>query len=251
MAQSPWYRKTAEETFRDAAEREDNRQAAPSARPVRRRPAPGRPSTSQNGQLLPFTAGSIAAGQHHPVIDGTAEGLARVRLFAGGDGTIVVNDRPVQDYFKVSEALGRLMFTEYVFPVQVAGLILLVGMVAAVVLTLRRRKDSKYQRPGEQVRVRRAERLRLVLSASGFRLVGGFALGLATVAAISLLFEVDDVSRRVILLQAAMPAATMATFFGEYVPLDEKLLSGIIAVSTLLSFVTLPLWVLAINAITR
>src|SRR5512137_1706284 len=60
------------------------------------------------------------------------------------------------------EALGRLMFTEYVFPVQVAGLILLVGMVAAVVLTLRRRKDSKYQRPGEQVRVKRAERVRLV-----------------------------------------------------------------------------------------
>ena len=60
------------------------------------------------------------------------------------------------------EALGRLMFTEYVFPVQLAGLILLVGMVAAVVLTLRRRKDSKYQRPGEQVRVKRDERVRLV-----------------------------------------------------------------------------------------
>jgi NADH-quinone oxidoreductase subunit J len=60
------------------------------------------------------------------------------------------------------EALGRLMFTEYVYPVQVAGLILLVGMVAAVVLTLRRRKDSRFQRPGEQVRVRRAERVRLV-----------------------------------------------------------------------------------------
>jgi len=60
------------------------------------------------------------------------------------------------------EALGRLMFTEYVYPVQIAGLILLVGMVAAVVLTLRRRKDSKYQRPGDQVRVRREERVRLV-----------------------------------------------------------------------------------------
>jgi NADH-quinone oxidoreductase subunit J len=60
------------------------------------------------------------------------------------------------------EALGRLMFTEYVYPVQIAGLILLVGMIAAVVLTLRRRKDSKYQRPGEQVRVKRAERVRLV-----------------------------------------------------------------------------------------
>jgi NADH-quinone oxidoreductase subunit J len=60
------------------------------------------------------------------------------------------------------EALGRLMFTDYVYPVQVAGLILLVGMVAAVVLTLRRRKDSKFQRPGDQVRVKRAERVRLV-----------------------------------------------------------------------------------------
>jgi len=60
------------------------------------------------------------------------------------------------------EALGRLMFSEYVYPVQIAGLILLVGMVAAVVLTLRRRKDSKYQRPGDQVRVKRSERVRLV-----------------------------------------------------------------------------------------
>lgn len=94
-----------------------------------------------------------------------------------------------------------------------------------------------------------AARLRLVLAASLFRLAGGFALGLAVVAVICLLFEVDDMSRRVILMQAVMPTATMATFFGEYVPLDEELLSGIIAVSTLLSFVTLPLWVLAINAL--
>lgn len=96
-----------------------------------------------------------------------------------------------------------------------------------------------------------AARLRLVLAASSFRLVGGFALGLAVVVALRLFFRVDDLSRQVILLQAVMPTATMATFFGEYVPLDEKLLSGIIAVSTLLSFVTLPLWVLAINAIVR
>jgi len=93
-----------------------------------------------------------------------------------------------------------------------------------------------------------AARLRLVLAASFFRLVGGFALGLATVAVICLLFDIDAMSRRVILLQAVMPTATMATFFGEYVPLDEQLLSGIIAVSTLLSFVTLPLWVMVIQA---
>ncbi|MBN2345838.1 MAG: AEC family transporter [Candidatus Aminicenantes bacterium] len=94
-----------------------------------------------------------------------------------------------------------------------------------------------------------ADRLRLVLSASFFRLAGGFALGLAVVAILRLLFDVDALSRQVILLQAVMPTATMATFFGEYVPLDEELLSGIIAVSTLLSFVTLPLWVMVIRAL--
>ncbi len=60
------------------------------------------------------------------------------------------------------EALGLLTFTEYVYPLQVAGAILLVAIVAAIALTLRRRKDSKYQRPSEQVRVRRDERVRLV-----------------------------------------------------------------------------------------
>lgn len=94
-----------------------------------------------------------------------------------------------------------------------------------------------------------AARLRLVLTASLFRLAGGFALGLAVVAALRLFFNLDILSRQVILLQAVMPTATMATFFSEYVPLDEELLSGIIAVSTLLSFVTLPLWVMVIRAL--
>jgi predicted permease len=92
-----------------------------------------------------------------------------------------------------------------------------------------------------------AARLRLVLVASFFRLIGGFALGLVVVAVLRLLFNLDVLSRDVILLQAVMPTATMATFFSEYVSMDEKLLSGIIAVSTLLSFVTLPLWVLVIH----
>jgi predicted permease len=94
-----------------------------------------------------------------------------------------------------------------------------------------------------------AARLRLVLAASFFRLVGGFALGLAVVAGVRFFFNVDVLSRQVILLQAVMPTATMATFFGEYVSLDEELLSGIIAGSTLLSFVTLPLWVMVIHAL--
>jgi NADH-quinone oxidoreductase subunit J len=60
------------------------------------------------------------------------------------------------------EMLGKLTFTEYVFPLQIAGVLLLVAIVSAIALTLRRRKDSKSQNPAEQVRVRREDRVRLV-----------------------------------------------------------------------------------------
>jgi NADH-quinone oxidoreductase subunit J len=60
------------------------------------------------------------------------------------------------------EALGRLTFTEYVYPLQIAGTILLVAIIAAIALTLRRRKDHKSQDPSQQVKVRREERVRLV-----------------------------------------------------------------------------------------
>jgi NADH-quinone oxidoreductase subunit J len=59
-------------------------------------------------------------------------------------------------------ALGRLTFTEYVYPLQIAGAILLVAIVAAIALTLRRRKDTKSQVPSQQIKVRREERVRLV-----------------------------------------------------------------------------------------
>ncbi len=58
--------------------------------------------------------------------------------------------------------LGRVLYTTYVYPFEIAALILLVAIVAAIALTLRRRKDSKYQDPATQMRVRRDERVRLV-----------------------------------------------------------------------------------------
>jgi len=64
------------------------------------------------------------------------------------------------------EALGQLTFSEYVYPLQIAGSILLVAIIAAIALTLRARKDSKHQVVGEQVRVRRDERVRLVSMAA-------------------------------------------------------------------------------------
>ena len=71
---------------------------------------------------------------------------------------------PATDVAKVgnTKALGELTFSEYVLPLQMAGAILLVAIVAAIALTLRRRADSLHQRPGEQVRVRARDRLTIV-----------------------------------------------------------------------------------------
>jgi len=61
-----------------------------------------------------------------------------------------------------AKALGQLLYTEYLYPIQVAAAILLVGMIAAIALTLRQRKDSKAINPAIQVRVRAADRVTLV-----------------------------------------------------------------------------------------
>jgi len=58
--------------------------------------------------------------------------------------------------------LGRLLYTQYVYGFEVAGVILLVAIVAAVALTLRRRKDSKYYDPANAVKVKSGDRLRIV-----------------------------------------------------------------------------------------
>jgi NADH-quinone oxidoreductase subunit J len=58
--------------------------------------------------------------------------------------------------------LGRLLYTEYVYPFEIAAVILLVAIVAAIALTLRRRKDSKYIDAATQINVRREDRVRIV-----------------------------------------------------------------------------------------
>jgi len=65
------------------------------------------------------------------------------------------------DYSNTKE-LGRLLYTDYVYAFELAAVILLVAIVAAIALTLRRRKDSKYINPAEQVKVKRNDRLRIV-----------------------------------------------------------------------------------------
>ena len=61
-----------------------------------------------------------------------------------------------------TEALGRVLYTDYVYPFELAAVVLLVAIVAAIALTHRRRKGVKAQDPAEQVKVRREDRVRLV-----------------------------------------------------------------------------------------
>jgi NADH-quinone oxidoreductase subunit J len=65
------------------------------------------------------------------------------------------------DYSNTRE-LGRVLYTQYVYAFEIAAVILLVAIIAAIALTLRRRKDSRSQDPARQVAARRAERVRLV-----------------------------------------------------------------------------------------
>jgi len=61
-----------------------------------------------------------------------------------------------------TKALGKLIYTEYVYAFEIAAVLLLVAMVAAIALTLRRRKDARYTDPVQAVRTRREDRIRLV-----------------------------------------------------------------------------------------
>ena len=61
-----------------------------------------------------------------------------------------------------TKLLGIEVYTNYLYPLQIAAVLLLVAIVAAIALTLRRRKDSKYVDPSQQVRARKEDRLRIV-----------------------------------------------------------------------------------------
>jgi NADH-quinone oxidoreductase subunit J len=66
------------------------------------------------------------------------------------------------DYSNTTE-LGELLYSVYVYPFEIAGAILLLSIVAAIALTMRRRlHNTRYQNPAEQMRVRREDRIRMV-----------------------------------------------------------------------------------------
>ena len=61
-----------------------------------------------------------------------------------------------------TKALGRLLYTQYVYPFEIASVVLLVAIIAAIALTLRKRKDTRYNDPSVAVRTRKEDRIRVI-----------------------------------------------------------------------------------------
>jgi NADH-quinone oxidoreductase subunit J len=61
-----------------------------------------------------------------------------------------------------TKELGRLIYTDYVYPFELAAVLLLIAMVAAIALTLRKRRDAKRQDVSKQLKVKREDRIRIV-----------------------------------------------------------------------------------------
>lgn len=85
--------------------------------------------------------------------------IVGVRNF-GVDKWTIPNAHPA-DYSNTAE-LGRVLYTDYLLPFELASVVLLVAIVAAIALTLRDRKESKSVDPSKQVLVKKADRLRIL-----------------------------------------------------------------------------------------
>lgn len=113
----------------------------------------------KNFPLAAFIGALIALEMAAVVLGGFRGSIeAGVPLMApavadAGEGLVVLSN---------SKLLGTLLYTQYLYPLQIAAVILLVAMIAAIALTLRARKDTKQIDPSRQVRVRPQDRLRVL-----------------------------------------------------------------------------------------
>ena len=88
------------------------------------------------------------------------EMVALVVRGAAGEGAAAQGAPPAG--FSNTKALGQVLYTDYVFPFEIAAVILLVAIIAAIALTLRSRKETKYQNPRRQLEATSGERLKVV-----------------------------------------------------------------------------------------
>ena len=103
---------------------------------------------------LAATVGAVIALEMAAVLMGGFRGMDEPKPIVE-----VVNAAGQVVQYSNAKALGKLLYTEYLFPVEIAAVILLVAMISAIALTLRQRKDSKAINPSMQVRVRASDRL--------------------------------------------------------------------------------------------
>ncbi len=101
---------------------------------------------------LAGTVGAIIALEMSYVLMGGFREPPKPAVAAGQIGAQVSN----------TKELGKVLYSQYLYPLEIAAVILLVAIIAAIALTLRERKDSKSQNPSEQVRVKREDRVTLV-----------------------------------------------------------------------------------------
>lgn len=112
-------------------------------------------------------------------VDALREGFWKHAPIAGGIGLVIALEMaavlipgfnlpraPSPDAGDVqlgnTKLLGIEIYTQYLYPLEIAAVVLLVAIIAAIALTLRHRKDSKHTDPSEQVKAKRADRVRLV-----------------------------------------------------------------------------------------
>ena len=117
--------------------------------------------------MLDIDIGSLRSGfwKHFPVaaLVGVVIALEMAAVLLPG---FRLTDAPVADAAAVklgnTKLLGIEVYTHYLYPLQIAAVLLLVAIIAAIALTLRSRKDSKHIDPSLQVRAKKADRVRIV-----------------------------------------------------------------------------------------
>ena len=117
--------------------------------------------------MLDFNSDSFREGfwKHFPLagLVGAVIALEMALVLTGG---FRLPEAPAPDLALAklgnTRILGIEIYTKYLYPMEIAAVLMLVAIIAAIALTLRRRKDSRHMDAGEQVRARKADRLKIV-----------------------------------------------------------------------------------------
>ena len=106
------------------------------------------PAAAAVGGLFALELGAVLLLNYHTV--------TQPQPMRGADGAVLAANAAN------TKELGKLLYSQYLLPVELAAVLLLVAIIAAITLTLRRRKDSKYQSPDWQVSVKPTDRVRVL-----------------------------------------------------------------------------------------